>query len=52
VSRFHGLHLAAEAKAVRSQNRKRIAGKTFATAVVNTGVTQYVQTTTDLQNDD
>lgn len=45
VSRFHGVHLAAEARAVRSQNGKRIAGKTCATAAVKTGVKQYVQTT-------
>lgn len=41
VSRFHGVHLAAEARAVRSQNGKRIAGKTCATAAVKTGVKQY-----------
>lgn len=41
VSRFHGQHLAAEAKPVKSQNGKRTAGKTRATAVVKTGVKQY-----------
>jgi hypothetical protein len=42
VSRFHGVHLAAGAKAVRSEYSTSMPLKVTATAVVNTGVKQYV----------